>query len=135
MAEQQMRTIEEKTDDLDIKSEEWISFLDGFSRQHEGWLASIEVVTAMGRQIEAKNGRLKGVSIDHADGKRRAYVQVGDGPDERVTHIVDAPTGIRFKRTQTGAHEGLEIVSTDGSTTVVRFRSAMLPEMLDDIAS
>jgi hypothetical protein len=122
-------------EDVEIEPREWIVFLDGFSRQHEGWLASIVVATADGKLTEVVNRRLKGVSIDHADGKQRAYVEVGDTPDECLTHVVDSPTRIRFKRTRMGAHQGLEIVSADGSTTIVRFRSAMLPEMLDGIAS
>jgi hypothetical protein len=130
-----MSMVEEKTGDLDVKSGEWISFLDGFSRQHEDWLASIEVVTATGRLTEVKNGRLKGVSVDHADGKQSAYVQVGDAPNERVTHVVTAPVRITLKQTQTGAHEGLEIMSADGSLTTIRFRCAIRPDMIDDIAS
>jgi hypothetical protein len=130
-----MWTLQEKGGDVEIDPHEWISFLDSFSRQHEGWLASIEVATAGSTLKEVNNRRLRGVSIDHATGKQRAYVELGDAPDECITHIVDAPTCIRFKRRQTGAHEGLDIVSADGSTTLVRFRSAMLPEMIDDIAT
>jgi hypothetical protein len=126
---------EDKTGDEEVESKEWISFLDGFSRQHEGWLASIEVAMPGGRLTEVVNRRLRGVSIDHAHGKQRAYVEVGDAPDQCITHVVDSPRRITFKRTASGAHEGLEIESADGSTTIVRFRSAMLPEMIDDIAS
>ena len=67
-----------------------MSFLDGFSRQHEGWLASIEVSTPGGKLTEVVNRRLRGVSIDHADGKQRAYVEVGDAPDECLTHVVES---------------------------------------------
>jgi hypothetical protein len=130
-----MSNVEETVGDVDIEPDKWISFLDSFSRQHEGWLANVEVATGAGKLTELVNRRLRGVSIDHADGKQRAYVEVGDALDECVTHMVESPTGIRFKRTETGAHEGLDIVSADGSTTLVRFRSAMLPEMLDGIAS
>ncbi len=126
---------EETMGDVEIEPDRWISFLDGFSRQHEGWLASVEVATGVGTLMEVKNRRLRGVSIDHADGKQRAYVEVGDAPDECLTHTVESPMCIRFKRTESGAHEGLDIASADGSTTLVRFRSAMLPEMLDGIAS
>ena len=129
-----MWTLQEKGGDVEIDPHEWISFLDSFSRQHEGWLASIEVATAGSTLKEVNNRRLRGVSIDHATGKQRAYVEVGDAQHGIVTHIADAPTSIRFKRTTTGEHEGLDIVSADGSTTLIRFRSAMLPEMLDDIA-
>lgn len=121
--------------DVDIEPGEWISFLDGFSRQHEGWLATVEVATAGGTLTEVVNRRLRGVSIDHADGHQRAYVEMGDTPDEALTHTVESPMRIRFRRTQAGAHEGLEIESADGSRTIVRFRSAMLPETLDGIAS
>lgn len=130
-----MWNADEERGDIEVEPDNWISFLDGFSRQHEGWLASIEVETATGKLMEVRNRPLRGVSIDHAHGKQRAYVEVGDDAKECVTHIVDAPKCIRFKRKQTGAHEGLDIVSADGSTTLIRFRSAMLPEMLDGIAS
>lgn len=130
-----MLDTEEQIDDVEVEPRKWMSFLDGFSRQHEGWLASIEVSLPSGKLTEVVDRGLRGVSIDHSDGKRRLYVAVGDAPDECLTHVVDTPTQIRFKRTRTGAHRGLDIVSADGSTTRVRFRSAMLPEMLDGIAS
>ena len=126
---------ESMTGDAEVEPKEWISFLDGFSRQHEGWLASIEVSTPGGRLTEVVNRRLKGVSIDHSDGKQRAYVEVGDTPDECLMHVIESPRRIVFKRSEAGAHEGLEIESAGGSTTMVRFRSAMLPDMIDDIAS
>jgi hypothetical protein len=134
-AEQIMWNSENRIGDVDVEPGEWITFLDGFSRQHEGWLATIEVARPGGKLTEVVNRRLRGVSIDHADGTRRAYVEVGETSDERLTHMVDSPMRIRFKRTRAGAHEGLEIASADGSTTIVRFRSAMLPETLDGIAS
>jgi hypothetical protein len=126
---------EGRTGDEEVESSDWISFLDGFSRQHEGWLASIDVATPGGKLTEVVNRRLRGVSIDHADGMQRAYVEVGDTPDQCLTHVVERPRRITFRRTRAGAHEGLEIESADGNTTIIRFRSAMLPEMLDGIAS
>jgi hypothetical protein len=128
-----MSRLESRTGDVEVEPKEWISFLDSFSRQHEAWLASIEVATPSGRLTEVVNRRLRGVSIDHADGKQRAYVEVGNTPDQCLTHVIESPRRIIFKRSGTGAHEGLEIESAGGSTTMVRFRSATLPEMIDDI--
>jgi len=130
-----MGGFESRTGDAEVDPKEWSSFLDGFSRQHEGWLASIEVAAPGGRLVEVVNRRLKGVSIDHSDGRQRAYVEVGDAPDQCLTHVIESPRRIIFKRSGAGAHQGLEIESAGGSTTMVRFRSAMLPEMIDDIAS
>ncbi len=119
---------------VDIPHEQWLAFLDSFSRQHLDWLVTIEVESLPGTLIAVEQRQLKGISIDRADGKERAYIQVGYGTKEHITHIVDSPTHIRFKRSETGAHEGLEIESADGTTTVIRFRSAARPEMLDGIA-
>jgi hypothetical protein len=53
-------------------------------------------------------------------------------PQECVTHIIHAPIRVRLEQTEEGADEALEIESAS-STTVVRFRSAVLPEMVDGI--
>jgi hypothetical protein len=119
--------------DLDIPHEQWLSFLDSFSRQHLNWLATLEVVSAEGRLVLAEGRRIEGISMDREP--ERIYVQIGETLKERVTHIVEHPALIRFKQTSAGEHQGLEISSTDGTTTVIRFRSMMRPEMLDGIES
>jgi hypothetical protein len=134
IARQQIWNLEENGGDVEIEPHDWNSFLDSFSRQHEGWLVSIKAASPGGKVMEVENRRLRAVGIGRSNGEQRAYVEVGDAQHGIVTHIADAPTNIRFKRTTTGEHEGLDIVSADGSTTLIRFRSAMLPEMLDDIA-
>ena len=42
---------EERIGDVEIEPNKWISFLDGFSRQHQGWLASIDVATGAGKLV------------------------------------------------------------------------------------
>jgi len=125
---------EEIHEDLDIPHDQWLSFLDSFSRQHLNWIATIEVVSAAGRQAIVEERRLQGISIDHGDRPEHAYIQMGETFKELVTHIIDAPTNIRFKQSSAGEHQGLEIASANGTTTIVRFRSMMRPEMLDGIA-
>lgn len=120
--------------DVDVPHEQWLAFLDSFSRQHLDWLVTIEVESLPGTLVAVEQRQLKGISIDRADGKERVYVQVGYGRKEHITHIVDSPIRIRFRRSEAGAHEGLEIESVDGTTTVIRFRSAARPEMLNGIA-
>ena len=50
---------EDRTGDAEVEPKEWISFLDGFSRQHEGWLASIEIAMPGGKSTEVVNRRLQ----------------------------------------------------------------------------
>jgi hypothetical protein len=120
---------------IEISHDQWLSFLDSFSRQHQRWLVTIEIITAMGRVIVAEQRPLSGVTIDHAGKDQRAYVQVGDTPQNRITHTIHNPVRVRFLRSKNGGHAGLEIASSDSRTTVIRFRAAMRPEMLDGIAA
>ncbi len=119
----------------EIRREEWREFLDSFSRQHEGWLVSVAVATDRGQLVETENRPLVGITADHADGRDRVYIQVGGRPDEHVTHVITEPTHIRFRSAAGGAHEGLDIVAADGTTTVLRFRAPARPETLDGLAA
>ena len=121
----------------DIPREEWVEFLDGFSSQHEGWLVTVEVLgEEIGAQVEAEEMTLEGVSADLK----------GGGPDvisiilvnrlkEHVTRNVTQPTHLRIEQTEGGADMALQIESGDGVTTLLRFRSAVLPEMVDGFVS
>src|SRR5512142_2920772 len=107
--------------DRDIPPEQWISFVDAFSRQHMDWLATVEITGPGKRLVLVRQRRLKGVSFDRA-AQERAYIEIGDTPEEHVTHTVERPTRVTLKQTAAGAHQGLEIASADGSITFVRFR-------------
>ena len=120
---------------VEIAHHQWTPYLDSFSREHLDWLVTLEVRSREGRLMIAEERPLKGVSLDTAEGVDRAYIQVGGGPDAHLTHIVEQPVRVTFKRSQSGRHEGLEIASANGTITVVRFRSAMKPESVDGIAA
>ena len=48
----------------EIQREEWRKFFDAFSRQHEGWLATLEIFAPdLGAQEEAHELPLEGISI------------------------------------------------------------------------
>ncbi len=121
--------------DVDIAHNQWTAYLDSFSREHLDWLVTVEIRSREGRLMVAEERPLKGVSLDWAEGVDRAYIQVGDGPEAHMTHTVERPVRVTFKQSQSGAHQGLEIATANGTTTVIRFRSAMRPEALDGIAA
>jgi len=119
----------------DIPREDWVTFLDSFSRQHERWLVNVEVVTdGLGAHREIREKRLVGVS---ADLKRRGMdtisIIAGDKSDDHVNHIINRPTRLALEETEEGAHKGLRIESEDGQTTLLRFRSPALPETVDGV--
>ena len=121
----------------EIPREEWAEFLDSFSRQHEGWLVTVEVLGAdIGAQVEAEEKPLGGITAELKEGGQRSIsITVGRTPEEHVTHNITSPTHVRLEQAESGANMALQIESSDGATTLVRLRSAMLPEMVDGIVS
>ena len=119
----------------EIPRNEWIEFLDSFSRQHEGWLATVEVLGyEIGAQVEAQELPLQGITAELKEGREDAIsiILVGRS-QERVTHNITGPSHVRLEQAEDGADMTLQIESGGGVTTLVRFRSAVLPEMVDGI--
>ena len=117
-----------------IPRDEWCTELDAFSRQHEGWIVSVEVSGSDGkRQTEAHDVPLIGVSCD-APATDRVDIMVGTHPQNHVTHVVE-PVDVALETTDVGAERGLRIRAADGSTTTVEFRTPMRPEDVDGMPS
>jgi len=120
----------------EIPRGEWLSFLDGFSRKHEGWLVTLEVPEVQGRSgVEAENLKLEGITPEHSEGHDRISIALGKAPDDHLTHFVSDPVRVLTLETLSGAHAGLQIEAADGSRTAVRFRGPAKPETLNDIAA
>ena len=119
----------------EIPRDEWVEYLDGFSRRHEGWLVTVEVLGAeIGAQVEAQELLLRGVTAELKDGGAdEINIILGGKGAERVTHTITRPTHVRIEQAENGADMTLQIEAADGVATLVRFRSAMLPEMVDGV--
>jgi len=121
----------------DIPRTEWPAFLDTFSRQHEGWLTTVEVVTnGLGVHREVRDKPLTGISEDRKRGDPASIsISAGELREDHVTHVVLHPSRVALELTQEGAHKGLRIESEDGEVTLVLFRAPALPETLDGMVS
>ena len=120
----------------EIPRGEWLSFLDGFSRQHAGWLVSLEVAEGPGRSgVEAEDLKLEGITPEHSEEHDRICIALGKAPDDHLTHFVSDPIRVVFLETRTGEQAGLQIEAADGSRTVVRFRGPAKPETLNHVAA
>jgi hypothetical protein len=119
----------------EVPREEWADYLDTFSRQHEGWLVTVEVLgTEIGARVEAEGKPLEGIAADlKGGGEGLILIIMGRTPAESVTHNITAPVHVRIEQAENGADMALQIESSDGTTTLVRLRSAMLPEMVDGV--
>jgi Family of unknown function (DUF5335) len=120
----------------EIPRGEWLSFLDGFSRRHEGWLVTLEVPDGQGGSgVEAENLKLEGVTPEHSEGQERISIALGKAPDDHLTHFVGDPVRVLFLETNSGEQAGLQIEAADGGRTVIRLRGPSKPETLNEVAA
>jgi len=119
----------------EIQRDQWSEFLNRFSRQHEGWLVSLEVFSPdIGAQREARELPLEGITIASGGNEPEAIaISAGKTPEDHLTHIINGPTRVWLERTPQGANAALEIESEDETKTLLRFRSALPPEMVDGV--
>lgn len=121
----------------EIPRSEWPAFFDSFSRQHEGWLVSLQVLGAdIGAQYEERELALEGITAEGDEGEGYIIaIMIGAKPDDHITHSITRPTQVSLEQTDEGADAALAIKSTDGTTSLVQFRAAVLPEMVDAVAT
>ena len=119
----------------EIPREDWSNFFDVFSRQHEGWLASLEVFgPEVGAQEEAHQLPFEGISIaSGGDGADAIAINLGKTPEDHVTHTITKPEHVWLEQTDGGANAALEIESENQNKALLRFRSALPPEMVDGV--
>jgi hypothetical protein len=103
-----------------IPEDQWVQFVNAFSRDHVGQAVTIEVVADVGRQAIAQGLPLQGVSFD-LRGTRPASVDVsaGEQPDQHVRHVIDMPMFIRVTKGDQGEDTRLEIEPARGPRTQV----------------
>jgi len=114
---------------------EWPRFFESFTRRHRGWLATVRVIDPrLGAQVEAKGLPLEGIMVD-PQSHGPISILLGSGPSANVEHPVDSPEQVWVEVTEEGAEAALEILSAGGTKTILEFRGAVLPEMVDGLAS
>jgi hypothetical protein len=97
------------------------SYLERFSRGHEGWLTHIEVEgEPRGGDEEKSEQPLDGIVADIAQNRLLIFLENADRGSSR--YCIDRPTEIWRERS--GETVRLEVASADGSTTVVECHPA-----------
>lgn len=119
---------------LEVSRGEAVAFFDSFSRRHEGWLSTLEVFGMdIGDHVGERELPLEGITADLSAGVDRIEIMMGARADDHITHTINTPLQISLEQTDEGADVALAIKAADGTTTLLRFRSAMLPEMVDAV--
>ena len=117
-----------------INRSEWASFVDAFSRCHDGWLVSLGVEEgASPRSYVARDSPLRGVVAELDEDVSSMMVFTGE-TTPHATHFVPHATALEVEETPEGAEAELTITDESGVRTIVEFRSPMRPELVDGIA-
>lgn len=121
----------------EIPKTEWPKFFDSFSRQHEGWLVNLEIFgSEIGAQVEEQQLALEGITDEWRETEGNTImIMLGAKPDDHITHSIVRPLAVNVEQTDEGADMALAIKGEDGTTALLRFRSAVMPEMVDAIAT
>ena len=130
---------------IEVLREHWKTFCLQFTRQHQVWIFNLSVGEfGVGAELKAEEaerrmrplvrwGIFQGITVDPHDGGCTISIVAGMTPGQ-VIHSICDPLHLFFRQTKEGAHEGLVIESVSGQTTLLRFRTAALPETLDGIS-
>ena len=119
----------------EISRAEWSDFFDEFSRRHEGWLVTIERLDPrLGDQIEVEDHVLHGIVAERRPDPKVIEIFTSTKATESSTHVIDKPTRVWVEETGEGAETAVEIESEENVKTLLRFRSAALPETVDGVA-
>jgi hypothetical protein len=113
---------------------EWARFFDEFSRRHQAWLVTVEMLRQdIGHQVQVRNLPLEGIMVEPNEiGEDEITIIAGAQPDAHISHTIRSLRRVWLKQNDEGADEAVEIESF-GGTVLVSFRATALPEMLDGV--
>ncbi|HXE91682.1 MAG TPA: DUF5335 family protein [Terriglobales bacterium] len=117
----------------EVPRREWPAFFDMFGRQHQSWLVTVELFgPEIGAQVEVRDRPLGGITAELGHGRDDSIVLFLGAMPSELTHIVNRPTHVWLKQTTAGVDQAVAIERDGGPTTLLRLRSPMLLEMVDD---
>jgi len=109
---------------IEIPRRQWTVRLDEFSRVHEGWPVSLDIVgPSLGAQSEFRQLGLMGVTAEPRDGGT-ILMTVAVPMGGCLTHSIHAPVRVFIEETDAGAEAALEIEEADGTKAILQFRMA-----------
>lgn len=118
----------------EVPHHEWARFFDEFSRRHQAWLITVEMMGRdLGHQVQVRDLPLVGMMVEPNEiAEDDITIIAGPRPDAHISHTVRSPRRVWLKQNQEGVDEAVEIESFSGNV-LISFHSTALPEMLDGV--
>ena len=109
---------------VEIPRRQWSNRLDEFSRVHEGWPVSLDILAeSIGAQSEFRLLSLTGITAEPSNGGTIS-ITVTLPAGGFFTHTIHLPVHVFVEETDAGADAALEIESADGTKAILQFRIA-----------
>lgn len=103
-----------------IEQNQWITFLDDFTRENRGSHARLEILgPEVGSQVEAEDRPLNGLSADTKDGEHSVSISFGSSAEDHFEHGIQNVTAIRLLPVRGESGPTLEVVSRDETRAVL----------------
>jgi hypothetical protein len=114
-----------------VPRSEWFRFFEEFSRRHDGWLVTVRVLhPRLGSQVEVRDLPLEGI-VSNADAQGPISLHLGATLARNIEHEITSPRQVWVEVSDKGAEQAVEVLSDDGTKTIVEFRVPALPEEVD----
>ena len=115
-----------------IPRDEWPPFCRSFAERHRGWLVTLDVSGQAGiLRTEAAGARLVDVTAEIGDERRHDVIRIAvEDRDTAKTRAVSFPLDLQIEEAADGVDVALLVEAADESA-ILRFRSAIAPEMVD----
>jgi len=115
-----------------VPRSEWFRYFREFSRRHDGWLVRVRVMhPSLGSQVELHDVPLEGI-VSSADATGPITIHAGASPVRNLEHHIPGPVQVWVEVSEKGEDQALEIISDDGTKTILEFRTAPSRNDLDD---
>lgn len=108
----------------EITRDKWQPFLDRFSKEHQGYVASIQVIEdETGVQMAAESLPFVGISAeDQGSEKGSIIIMLGTEANDHIEHMVNDVGHLWQKTAGATSGDALEIEATDGAKTILQLQ-------------
>ena len=108
-----------------IERSNWLPFLDEFTRENRGAHARLLVIGPdAGARVEAEDRPFDGISADVKAGEDRVSITLGSSPDDHIERGIESAKTIWLRPSVAESGPTLEVVSKDGTRTVLELTRA-----------
>lgn len=117
----------------ELSSTDWAHFFDEFSRDHHGWLATVEREHRGHRVPEVVRRPLVAITTEPAGPRERTVViTLHPTDDPQNTIRLEHAAAVRVHETDEGLPQHVEVESDTGEHVMLRLRGVLSPDTLLD---